>query len=305
MTLGIKWRGIAREHAAPNALPSVTSRSRKLAKKPNGATSDIPRQDAPLPHPDGACVVRETRAHDQRIIHDKSLGRSSISERTGSCRPKWWRFAAPSAYVVVHGVAVERLRRFRHGTACDEAGAVEVRDTLTRTGSTPIRPVWLMTFDAVLRDPASSATSRKVTRFFSDGDLPGLASLMVPPIRFEILPSIPATGAILAPHHENPVAAHGIRAVFLTPFRLEQDDRLALDALQFDFLLAARQIEIERGVGRLAHGVQNVGIVRSAQVSGQMPRPSQPTKSPRVRIAGGMPSSSHSSASSPALRDRR
>ena len=55
---------------------------------------------------------------------------------------------------------------------------------------------------------------------------------------------------------------HGIAARPLPCFRLKQVDRFAVDALQCDFLLASRKVEIEGCVCGLAHGVQHVWIGR-------------------------------------------
>ena len=61
---------------------------------------------------------------------------------------------------------------------------------------------------------------------------------------------------------------HGVAARLFLCFRLEQVDWFAFDALQCDFFLAARQIEIEDCVGGLAHGVQYVGIGRIGDICG-------------------------------------
>lgn len=111
------------------------------------------------------------------------------------------------------------------------------------------------------------------------------------------------------------------------PVRPEQDDRLPCDVAQFDIRSATCQIEVEYGVVGLTHGVQNVrghaaggrpqvgfrlpAILRlrgkpasheSRQIAhAQMQPRKYASPSPYVlRVIAAMPSSSHSSASSPA-----
>ena len=73
---------------------------------------------------------------------------------------------------------------------------------------------------------------------------------------------------LCALYDEYAVAMHGVAARLFLCFRLEQVDWFAFDALQCDFFLAARQIEIEGCVGGLAHGVQYVGIGRIGDICG-------------------------------------
>ena len=175
--------------------------------------------------------------------------------------------------------------------------------TFSRVASA-MRPEWLMTFDAVLREtPASCATSRSVTRFLSD--LSGFTSAISPLTASVIdirLPTLP-------PYHEHAVAAHGVpepgfssRSVWN---RMTGSPSMPCNSTVF---CHAGQVEVEGGVGGGAHVVQHVGILcdeaagyaRTSFVRSATSR-SQPTKyaSPEpygLRVTAAVPSSSHSSA---------